>query len=184
MKKPHEGFIAFLFLIIFAFTLFSIGPSPDWKKQIFEFIGLLRSIPLAACVGVVGMYLLVLAYGSFVKLQKEQRKASEIERLRKEAEAIDAIPPRKTKSIRDHVLDALNSFYLQREKRPAHRPSMDDTEAVRLIREEGKTYRQAFDIVEPLKPGEEESEREERFNKTWRSRVSQKVRKEDNKLSM
>jgi len=66
--------------------------------------------------------------------------------------------------------------------REAHRPAINDAEAIRLIFE-GKTYSQAFDILyPPLESLKDDLNRKAGFEK-WRTRVSKKVNNETDKFS-
>jgi hypothetical protein len=69
------------------------------------------------------------------------------------------------------------------QKRPQHRPAIDDEEAIRLILEERKSYSQAFDILHPpFENPKDDLDRKTGFEK-WRTRVSKKVTRENNKFS-
>jgi hypothetical protein len=71
----------------------------------------------------------------------------------------------------------------EQKKRPQHRPSMDDEDALQLILVERKSYGQAFDILyPPLENLKDDLDRKAGFER-WRSRVSKKVGRETNKFS-
>lgn len=182
MKKSHEFLFAMLFLLLFGFTIFTTVPNPiDWRTALSVLRDLFQGIPFRFWLGFAGMFLLIIIYGTVTMEKRKQQRQAEIEKFEQEIEALPPIKNRTREMFEKIVIVLEKLSSKEKQKRPAHRPAMDDAEAIRLIVDEKKSYGQAFDILFPPKQGKEDIERLSGFE-TWRTRVSKKVNAEFDKF--